>query len=185
MRLKEFSYFLTPSQWKCPTQISGLSNLVSFTTPQLPPGFRPAGGSSSGHKVSIYSVLWPSFPLEWQLRSQSYLTITHCAWLMPPSGCWEREGLREFVGVTVRVFCGAFLLIPFVNVLYEWTNHLAENLRLPMLLNSFSWSISQVGCLFVVVLEIFIWLGNAEYTSKKRTLTILKFFLNFKSHFSW
>ena len=69
------------------------------------------------------------------------------------------------------VFCGSFLLFPFLIVPYEGTRTLAKNLRLLMALHSFSWLINQVGCPFFVR-EIFILLINTEYKSEKRTLAI-------------
>lgn len=76
------------------------------------------------------------------------------------------------------VFPGAFFLIPFLNVLYESTSTLAENLRLPMTFNSFSWFINQIRCLFFPT--NFYFADNTEYGVRKGILTIIfKLFLNF------
>lgn len=167
---KRPSNFLAQASMRSWAQM-GLSSPGCFHAPRLSAVFHSWGAFSSSQSFRLFRCpasfptgMAASCPELFTLQSLSLANAT-----IHLFGGWRTQD--HFVGEIVMVFPGTLLLLSILGVPYEWTSTLAENLKLPVTLNSLSWRISEVGGLFCCSRN-FYFANNADDGSEKRTLTI-------------
>ena len=166
---KRLSNFLTQASMRSWAQM-WLSSPGFFHAPQLSAVFHSWGSFSTSQSFHLFRSP-ANFPIGMATSCPELFTL-HSLSLANATirlfGGWRTRD--HFVGEIVMVFPKTLLLLSFLSILYEWTGTLAENLKLPVTLNSLSWLINEVDCLFCSRNSYFT--NNADDGSEKRTLTI-------------